>query len=209
MKGERSSLSRRTLARAALALNARSGFAGLLPALVLMTDEKRLPDPLGAARALPKGSAIVVRHTKPRARAELARKLAGIARERGLILLIAGDAKLADEVHADGLHLSEARLAEASYWRTRRPHWLITVAAHSAPALRRAGLAGAHAAFLAPVFPTTNHPTRAALGPCRFVTLANHAALPVYALGGITAANVGRLVLARAAGIAAVEALKA
>jgi hypothetical protein len=133
MKQEMSSLSRRTLARVALRLNARSGYAGLLPALVLMTDEKRLPDPLAAARALPKGSAVVVRHSKPNPRAKLAHALAGIARERGLILLVAGDAKLADAAHADGLHLPEARVAEASYWRTRRPQWLITVAAHSAP----------------------------------------------------------------------------
>jgi thiamine-phosphate pyrophosphorylase len=209
MKQEMSSLSRRTLARAALRLNARSGYAGLLPALVLMTDEKRLPDPLAAARALPKGSAVVVRHTKPRARAKLASDLSGIARECGLILLVAGDAELADDVDANGLHLSEACLQEAAHWRTRHPQWLITVAAHSAQALRHAGLAGAHAAFLAPVFPTTSHPTRSALGPCRFVTLARAAALPVYALGGITAANVGRLAHARAAGIAAVEALKA
>lgn len=173
-----------------------------------MTDEKRLPDPLAAARALPKGSGLVVRHTKSGPRAELAHKLASIAHERCLILLVAGDAKLVDAVHADGLHLPEARLREAEQWRTRRPQWLITVAAHSADALRRAGQAGAHAAFLAPVFPTASHPARASLGPFRFVTLANHAALPVYALGGVNAANVGRLARARVAGIAAVEALK-
>ncbi len=204
-----SSLSRHTLARAALTLNARAGYAGLLPALVLMTDEKRLPDPLSAARALPKGSAIIVRHTKARLRAGLAQLLAPLAHERGLILLIAGDAKLADEVHADGLHLPEARLPEVTHWRTRRPHWLVTVAVHSPDALRRAAQTGAHAAFLAPVFPTTSHPERAALGPCRFFTMAKQAALPVYALGGINAGNVGRLAHAHAAGIAAVEALKA
>jgi thiamine-phosphate pyrophosphorylase len=209
MKREVSSLSRRKLARAALTLNARSGFAGLLPALVLMTDERRLPDPLAAARALPKGSAIIVRHSKSGPRAELARELADIARERELILLIAGDARLAGEVHADGLHLPEARLLEATHWRTLRPHWFITVAAHSAEALRKAALASAHAAFLAPVFPTTSHPSRAGLGPFRFVTLARHACLPVYALGGINAGNVARLAHSRAAGIAAVEALKA
>jgi thiamine-phosphate pyrophosphorylase len=204
-----SSLSRRTLARAALALNARGGYAGLLPALVLMTDEKRLPDPVAAARALPKGSAIVIRQHHARQRAQLAHLMAPLARERGLILLIAGDAKLADAVRADGLHLPETRLQEAADWRARRPHWLITVAAHSADALRRAAQTGAHAAFLAPVFRTASHPDRAALGPFRFFTMAKQAGLPVYALGGITAANVGRLSHVRAAGIAAVEALKA
>jgi thiamine-phosphate pyrophosphorylase len=202
-----SELARRKLARAALALNARSGVAGLLPALVLMTDEKRLPCPLSAARALPKGSGLIVRHSNTHARAGLAHALGAIARERDLILLIAGDAKLADEVHADGLHLPETRLAEAADWRARRATWLITVAVHSAQALRHAAEAGAHAAFLAPVFPTKSHPGRAALGPVRFIVMAREAAIPVYALGGISAANVARLSHAHAAGIAAVEAL--
>jgi thiamine-phosphate pyrophosphorylase len=203
-----SELARLKLARAALALNARSGFAGLLPALVLMTDEKRLADPLAAARALPKGSGIVVRHSNTHARAELAHALVEIARARKLILLIAGDTKLADEVHADGLHLPEARLAEAADWRVRRPTWLITVAAHSAQGLRHATQVGAHAAFLAPVFPTRSHPGRAALGPVRFIAMARGAAIPVYALGGITARNVARLNHARVAGIAAVSGLE-
>lgn len=203
-----SGLARAKLARAASALNARAGFAGLLPALVLMTDEKRLADPLAAARALPKGAAVIVRHTKKRERAQLARALAEIARERALILLVAGDPELADEVHADGLHLPEARMQEAANWRTRRPQWLVTVAAHSATALQHAGRTGAHAAFLAPVFATKSHPGRAALGPARFIAMAKKAAIPVYALGGITAANVARLKGARIAGIAAVEALK-
>ena len=203
-----SAFARAKLARAALALNARAGFAGVLPALVLMTDEKRLADPLAAARALPKGSAIVVRHTKPGERAKLAYALAEIARTNALVLLIAGDAELAGEVHADGLHLPEARLAEAAHWRSLRPQWLVTVAALSARALRHAAEVGAHAAFLAPVFATASHPRRRALGPARFIAMAKQSAIPVYALGGINAANAGRLGHARIAGLAAVEALK-
>jgi thiamine-phosphate pyrophosphorylase len=204
-----SALERRTLARVALRLNARAGLSGLLPALVLMTDEKRLADPLASARALPKGAAIVVRHTQPRERGLLAHALGGIARDNSLVLLIAGDAALADEVRADGLHLPEARLAEAAHWRGVRPRWLITVAAHSATALRRAAEVGAHAAFLGPVFATRSHPNARPLGPTRFMNMARGASLPVYALGGITAANVGRLASARIAGIAAVAALTA
>lgn len=202
-----SALERRTLARAALRLNARAGLSGRLPALVLMTDEKRLADPRAAALALPKGSAIVVRHTDAKARAKLAHALAGIVRDNSLVLLIAGDARLADEIHADGLHLPEARLTEAAHWRSLRPQWLITVAAHSATAVRRAAEVGAHGAFLAPVFATKSHPKALPLGPMRFINMARGAGLPVYALGGITAANVGRLAAARVAGVAAVEGL--
>lgn len=202
-----SELARAKLARAALVLNARSGYAGILPALVLMTDE-RLADPRAAVRALPKGSTVIVRARKARARAEVALMLSPLARESGLVLLIAGDPPLADALRADGLHLPEARLREAAHWRTRRPHWLITVAAHSARALRRAAQVGAHAALLSPVFPTASQPSRASLGPMRFLMMAKRAPLPVYALGGVNAGNTARLAHAHAAGIVAVDALK-
>src|SRR5262245_11201519 len=96
-----SALTRRTLARVALALNARSG--ALLPALILMTDTKRLNDPLKAAEALPKGSAIILRHTEKKARARMAFSLRPIARRRDLILIVADDPELAEAIGADGL----------------------------------------------------------------------------------------------------------
>src|SRR6266704_5123402 len=57
--GMPSAVERAKLARAALALNANSP----LPSLILMTDERRLRDPVAAARLLPKGAAIILRHT--------------------------------------------------------------------------------------------------------------------------------------------------
>ncbi|MGQ0740932.1 MAG: thiamine phosphate synthase [Alphaproteobacteria bacterium] len=197
---------RARLARAAFLLNRAAGFAGMLPPLVLMTDE-RLRDPLASVRALPQGAGVVVRARRERERAMLAREIASIAGANRLVLLIAGDAALADAVNGHGLHLPEARMAQAAQWKGRRPQWLITVAAHSAHALRRASEFGADAAFLAPVFATASHPGRAALGPLRFMAIARASRVPVYALGGITAANVGRLAGAPIAGIAAVDGL--
>ena len=52
-------LDRIRLARQANLLNERAGAA--LPPLVLMTDDERLPDPLAAARLLPRGSMVIVR----------------------------------------------------------------------------------------------------------------------------------------------------
>jgi len=207
-----SAVARAKLARAALALNARRRQAGntkgrleRLPPLILMTDEKRLSDPLAAARTLPRGAAIILRHTDANARAALAQALRGIARERGLVLLIAGDAGLAARFGAGGLHLPEARAREAAHWKALRPSWLITVAAHSAPALRCAGASYADAALLAPAFPTLSHAGRAALGVARFRLMAARAPLAVYALGGVNAQTVRRLAGARLAGIAAIE----
>jgi thiamine-phosphate pyrophosphorylase len=201
-----SALQREHLARAARALNAGTR-ASAFAALILMTDERRLPDPLKAARALPKGAAIIVRHTNETARARLAVQLKTIARSRGLRLLIAGDARLAQYVRADGLHLPEARAREASHWKALRPFWLITVAVHSARGLAIAANAGADAALLAPAFTTASHKERAPLGVAKLRTIAMQATLPIYALGGIDASNIGRLRGARLAGIAAIGAL--
>jgi thiamine-phosphate pyrophosphorylase len=200
-----SALARAKLARAALALN-----AGLrLPSLILMTDEKRLPDPFPAARALPRGAAIILRHTHAQTRASLAQALRRIAHERGLLLLIAADPALASRCGADGLHRPETRAREARHWKTLHPSWLITVAAHSEAALGAAARSGADAALLAPAFQTLSHLERASLGAARLMLMAARAKLPVYALGGINAGNIVRLSGARLAGVAAIEGLVA
>jgi len=201
-----SALNREKLARAARALNAACSRRDL-PALILMTDQTRVPDPAAAARALPRGSAVILRHTEAKARAALARALIEIAHARGLILLVAADAPLAAEIGAHGLHLPEARAREAAHWRALKPSWTITAAAHSARALSAARIAGADAALLAPVFATSSHPDREPLGLLRARLIAARAGLPVYALGGINAETVARLAHAGFAGIAAIEAL--
>jgi thiamine-phosphate pyrophosphorylase len=58
--------------------------------------------------------------------------------------------------------------------------------------LRELGLAarlGADAVLLSPVFPTATHPGGAVLGPVRFRLLAQQSAVPVIALGGMTASH--------------------
>ncbi len=196
-------ITREHLARAARALNARARTP--LPALILMTDEKRLAQPLKAAAALPKGAAVVLRHTDPKTRESLAIQLRAIARARGILLLIAGDASLAARVRADGVHLSEIRAREARSLKTHRPDWLITAAAHSFRGVRVAAEAGADAAILAPVFPTESHRGRAGLGAARARLMAAQTTIPVYALGGIDGRNVAQL--HGFAGIAAIGAL--
>jgi thiamine-phosphate pyrophosphorylase len=172
-----------------------------------MTDQARLPDPVAAARSLPRGAAVILRHTDMRTRAALGLALADVARERGLLLLVAGDARLAADIGAHGLHLAESRAREAAHWRALRPSWLITVAAHSERGLTVARRAGADAVLLAPVFATPSHPGRAPLGILRVRLMAARAGLPVYALGGVNAQTILRLKDANLAGIAAIEGL--
>jgi len=188
-------------------LNAHSRFAALLPPLVLMTDDERLPDPARAARALPRGSLVILRARNDARRAALAETLGAVAHERDLFLLIAGDPTLAARGGADGLHLPEARACEAAHWRALHPNWLITAAAHSAQAIRRARSAGADAVLLSPVFATRSHAGAEPLGTLRLRLLALAAGIPVYALGGIDARTAPMLGGANIAGIAAIGAL--
>jgi thiamine-phosphate pyrophosphorylase len=183
-------MSTQNLARAAARLN-----AGLL---ALITDDDRLPDPVGAARALPKGSLVIVRSRDAKRRRALGETLR--AQTNGLILLAADDPVLADLLH--GLHLPEVRARDAAHWRVLRPHWVITVAAHSQRGLHAPY---ADAALLSPVFATKSHPQAKILTPVRARLMVQRASLPVLALGGVTSRNA--VLLHGFSGIAAITSL--
>jgi thiamine-phosphate pyrophosphorylase len=175
--------------------------AGLLPPLVLFTDDERLPEPLAAARALPKGSMVVARARVAARREELAHALLDIARTRGLFVLVADDGPLAARLGADGLHLPERQAHQAADWRARYPRWIITAALHAGGTAS----AGLDAVFLSPVFPTRSHPDAAALSAVRANALALALKVPAYALGGVDARNAA--LLKGFVGIAAIGAL--
>jgi thiamine-phosphate pyrophosphorylase len=180
-----------------------------LPALALLTDARRLPDPLAAAARLPAGSFVILRHYGAAERDLLAQRLAVLCRARRLALLVAADFDLAVALKS-GLHLPEGLVAKASVrirlWHRRGGRWL-TAAAHGRSALVRAAALRADAALLSPVFPTASHPAARPLGPVVFRRLVRQAGLPVYALGGVNAATILRLSGSGAAGVAAVSGL--
>jgi len=175
------------LARAASRLG-----GGLLPTLVLFCDDERLPNPLKAVSQLPAGAMVVVRSRQDDLRVALAAAMAEIAAQRDLFVLVASDTMLAVRL-GFGLHLPEARMGEISSFRTRHLLLPVTCAAHSLAALARAGALGADAAFLSPVFASESHPGQPALGAVRANLMVRQVELPVYALGGITAARAARL----------------
>jgi len=199
-------LQRMRLARAAAQLNAQSRHTNL-PSLVFLTDDDRTPDPLPAIAALPRGALVIIRARDPARRRDLAHTAARLAQKHGLMLSIAGDASLAAEVSADGLHLAESEIEKAGRYRSANPSRLLTAATHSAHAVVRAHLAGVHAVLLSPIFATASHPDRAAFGLSRLRTIARTSPIPIYALGGIDAENVDQLKNIPLAGIAAIGAL--
>ncbi|MFN4283651.1 MAG: thiamine phosphate synthase [Alphaproteobacteria bacterium] len=180
-----------------------------LPSLILMTDARRAHDPVADVLRLPQGAAVIYRHYElmPQARLALARVLRDATKARKVKLLIADDMRLALDVRADGLHFSEPALKRAGTRLRKLPHWLVTAAAHSLPALRRAAKAGVTAALLSPVFVTMSHPGATPLGALRFAAMVQSGGLPVYGLGGINDRNARRLRGSGAAGVAAIDGL--
>jgi thiamine-phosphate pyrophosphorylase len=177
-----------------------------LPPAILMTDGARLPDPEPWVAGLPRGAAVILRDYQAANRLSSARHVVAVCHRRQVRVLIAGDARLAVASGADGLHLPEAMARRARrFWRRwRRPGWLVTAAAHSPRALRRAVDAGADAVLLSPVFATISHPLSPPLGPLRFAALVAASPLPVYALGGITRETLARLSGSGACGFAGI-----
>jgi thiamine-phosphate pyrophosphorylase len=166
----------------------RGRHAAKLPPLWFFTDAARLADPLPVIRRLPKGlCGVVLRHDAAPARPELGRQVAALCRARRLVLVVAGDARLAARLHA-GLHLRGGRGAVH-----KRPG-LVTSSVHNARELARARRAGAALLFISPVYVTKSHSGAAVLGACgwrRYARLAGTTRSA--ALGGITGRTVRSL----------------
>ncbi|MDD2700411.1 MAG: Nudix family hydrolase [Sideroxydans sp.] len=112
----------------------------------------------------------------------LAQQVVALAHSCEAKVLINSDVALAQEVGADGVHLTTAQLAEL----TERPslNWC-GASCHNAEELRRAEMLGCDFAVLSPVLPTQSHPGVQHLGWERFAAITAESSIPVYALGGL------------------------
>jgi len=199
-----------TLARLAIQLKCASRFAycgNRLPALWLLSDTLRLPDPRNAILRLPAGSGFIFRHYDQPGREAMARELLRLCRKRRIMFLLAGDWRMALRVAADGVHFPEGLAHQAGAMRRVKPDALVTVAAHGLRSMHLARHFGADAILLSPVFATQSHPGGAVLGPARFARAAHRFSVPVIALGGLNRGNVRRLKGGGAAGIAGISGL--
>jgi 8-oxo-dGTP diphosphatase len=183
-----------------------------LPELYLITGED--PRDAGAflerlARALDAGIRLVQlrAHTlDDAAYARLAGAAYALCEGRGARLLLNRDPKLAADLPAHGLHLTSAGLASLSE-RPLDAAPLVGASCHGAADLARAADLGLDYALFSPVLATATHPEAEPLGWSRFAGLAERAPLPVYALGGLTPADLDTAVAHGAQGIAAIRGL--
>lgn len=130
--------------------------------------------------------------------AHLAREVAARCRAHGARLMINADIGLAERLDA-GVHLPSARLMALE----QRPDlpW-VAASCHDAAELERARALGVDFVVLGPVLPTASHPEAQPLGWERFSSLAAGRPMPVYALGGLSPADLDTARQAGAHGIA-------
>lgn len=195
------------LSSAARALSPRIVRGAALPQLLFFTDPARVPDPEAVAQRLPEGSGIVFRAFGASDAVEQGRRLRDIATQHGLTLLVGASAGLAEGVGADGVHLPERMVTSLPRLRAEHPRYLITAAAHDLAAVQNAGRCGADATVVSPVFASNSPSAGEPLGVNGLAALVRATALPVYALGGISAKTICQLAGSGVAGLAAVEAL--
>jgi 8-oxo-dGTP diphosphatase len=112
-----------------------------------------------------------------------ARDVVALAHDYGARVLINGNAAMARECGADGVHLQAEQLRQGR----SRPDGLRLLAAscHDREELLQAAALGADFVVLSPVLPTQSHPGAPTLGWERFGELCLDLPMPVYALGGM------------------------
>jgi thiamine-phosphate pyrophosphorylase len=160
------------------------------------------------AHALPAGSGIIFRHYNAENRMILASKVSKICENRQITLLIAQDARLADQVGAAGCHLPEYMIDKAPELRTRFSKLLFSGSCHSAENLAQAEQAALDLAFLSPFNPTASHPGAKSLNVVTASNWVQGCGLPIYALGGVGPDNIPQLTALGFTGFGAISQLE-
>jgi 8-oxo-dGTP diphosphatase len=117
---------------------------------------------------------------------ELARNVVAVAHRFKARVLVNAPVHVAKMAGADGIHLSSAALMGCA----RRPEveWC-AASCHNAVELQHARVIGVDFVVLGSVSPTASHPGGKTLGWEKFAALIGDCPLPVYALGGMTPAD--------------------
>lgn len=131
------------------------------------------------------------------------------ASERGKIFLVNGNAPLALEEGAEGVHLTSSQSVAEAVLRRReadKPEFLVGRSVHSADAARQAAEEGADYLLLSPVLrPLSKKDRRAPLGIRTLERIVREVPTPVFSLGGMTLDRLPLMESIGAAGIAGIS----
>lgn len=183
-----------------------------LPTRMLVTPEPDTDQQVFLAqleRSLDSGVELIqlrARRLQPDRYLRLARQVIDMSHQYGARVLLNSEPQLAEQLGADGVHLTSRRLLTL----TRRPlaaGFLVGASCHDAAELEHAESCELDYAVLGPVLATASHPHTNGLGWQRFAQLIGSTHLPVFAIGGMQSADLERAREAGAYGVAAIRAL--
>ena len=200
---------KRNLAEISQELNRQSGWKDL-PDLIFITDQKAQPLPENVIENLPHGAMVIFRDYDHEKRAELASALRYVCKSKDIKFLVAGDLTLALMVDADGIHLPEHMIGEATKIRRAHPKLFLTASCHAKTAMEELPKHAINAFLLAPIFATTSHPETMndpslTIGPHKLKVFCEDIRMPVYALGGVNDETAEKLLGTGVAGVAAIR----
>jgi thiamine-phosphate diphosphorylase len=183
-----------------------------VPCLSLITDRRlceRLSLEEAVARAVGGGVNVVQLREKDLAAARLvplADRLRAITQDKAL-LIVNSRLDVALLCAADGVHLPERGPSVAATRRLAGDGFIIGRSVHSAEEAAKAEEEGADYVQVGAIFPTRSHPGLPAAGLGLLGSVAARVTIPIVAVGGISAGNVGEVMQAGARGAAVISAI--
>jgi thiamine monophosphate synthase len=170
--------------------------------LVFFTDRKKFDDIFEVINNLPKNAIVIVReydlsYVK---RLEFATKVKLIAAKKSLKVLAGKSLKMAIAIKADGVHFSDKDKFWSKYLYCKkigRKNFIFSLSCHKIKSLKLAQKFNFDMVFYSPIFETKSHQDQKCIGISKFrkIALENFYSFgaPLYALGGISQANIGLL----------------
>jgi thiamine-phosphate pyrophosphorylase len=139
-------------------------------------------------------------------RVEIALAVIGVAMPKNVLVIVNDDIDAAFESGADGVHLGQEDWAATPRDRLRNMR-LVGLSTHSLEQALQAERNGADYIGVGPVFPTGTKPHVSPVGVELVKQVAGRVAVPFFAIGGITTANVDEVLAAGATRVAVVSAI--
>ena len=126
--------------------------------------------------------------------------MAALCHDAGATFIVNDDPAVAAEIGADGVHLGPTDPPPAEARKVLGPGALVGFSAKaSAEAARAAAAAGADYVAAGSIFPTTTKAGATVVGPAAIRSIKQAVNVPVAAIGGINAGNIGAVIEAGAA----------